>query len=565
MSIPEEEIRKRVYAQNYEQWRDVCRVSRYSERTLKVQKLEGGILLPPILRDRAKGEYSGGACDGAFRFVAGLIRDGEEPPAGGFYGVNASYQVKDSDITDVNEDIVYGGVLINHFGHFLLECFGRMWYMLPPPPNSPRKTPADDRDAVRENGKVAFLCIMGTAAWYAPFLELLGIPRERILLVERPARFRSVTIPEEAVHSWCNYTKEYLIPYRCMAERAGSPEGVRHLLGKKIFLTRSGLSSTETVCCNDAYFERFYADKGFSVIEPENFSIAEQIAILSHAEEVACIMGSLSHWALFCKPGTKFTMLTRVNDDTLASQCLVNEASGIDWYIVDVSMNFLYAHRAYGVCLLGPTFYWKRFVLETYGAFDDDDSWKYAYHEYLLQWCDFYLGRDVQFIKKFDFYKVCQKMHQLLCQNEFSSGVPEKRLGRPCLIYCIRSQGAWELPVMEGISCNGEGDAPIEALKLFFSSSFFSIFYEVYSPACGWGGAASNGSVAEAIDSEGKAKPVFGIRMRMDDRGGEKYWLRFRVRGAGSDWSAWSHNENVILSKKPLCALEVRLLAKSGR
>ena len=418
---------------------------------------------------------------------------------------------------------------------------------------------------MRENGKVAFLCIMGTAAWYAPFLELLGIPRERILLVERPARFRSVTIPEEAVHSWCNYTKEYLIPYRCMAERAGSPEGVRHLLGKKIFLTRSGLSSTETVCCNDAYFERFYADKGFSVIEPENFSIAEQIAILSHAEEVACIMGSLSHWALFCKPGTRFNMLTRVNNDTLGSQCLVNEASGIDWHIVDVSMNFLYAHRAYGVCLIGPTSHWKKFVLDTYGAFEEDESWKYAYHEYLLLWSDFYLGRSEQFVKKMDFYEVCRQMRRGLYQNEFPSAVLERRLGRPFVVCCIKSQGIWQLPATEGNPCSSEGGSPMEALKLYFSSSFFSISYEVFSPGCGWGGTASNGAIAESLDPGGQAKPVHGIRMRLDESGKGKYELLFRVRGIDSGWSAWASSEkNELFSKKPICALMVRLLPKTG-
>lgn len=41
-------------------------------------------------------------------------------------------------------------------------------------------------------------------------------------------------------------------------------------------------------------------------------------------------------------------MLTRTSSEVLGSQCLVNEAAHMDWYIVDTAMNMFYAGRAVG-------------------------------------------------------------------------------------------------------------------------------------------------------------------------------------------------------------------------
>lgn len=34
------------------------------------------------------------------------------------------------DITYLNENVVFGGVIVGHFGHFILESMGRLWYLL---------------------------------------------------------------------------------------------------------------------------------------------------------------------------------------------------------------------------------------------------------------------------------------------------------------------------------------------------------------------------------------------------------------------------------------------------
>lgn len=392
---------QRLYVRGVDTWGRAAAKSRLSRRELAVMEVPSGILLPPENWNPQTGEFQGGVCDRDGNFVAGLYRN--KPPKGGFYGVSSAYAVSEDDLIYVDKEVIFGGILIGHFGHFILECLGRLWYVL-------------TQDA--QDKPIVFLTELETCGWFGNFFDLLSIPRRRIILVERPTRFKSVTVPEEAVHSWHDYTLEYLLPYRFMVQQARILMGNKSL-GKKIFLTRNKLKDSQTKCVNEEYFCRFFAQQGYTMVELETLPLAEQVSIISSAEEIAAVMGSLTHWALFCRPGTKFTMLTRTSNDILASQCLINEASQVDWYIVDTAMNLFYANRAVGVCLIGPTVYWKAYVKAHYGFLQDDESWKASYHEYLREWTDYMLQPEKwETVKSLDPLALLTCMNKALHQNE---------------------------------------------------------------------------------------------------------------------------------------------------
>lgn len=313
----------------------------------------------------------GGVFDADFGFVAGMFRG--NPPNNGVYGVHGIYAV--NEIEKIDEEVIFGGALVGLFGHLILDSLSRMWYIL------------KNRDDKR---KIVFLLIRKEHSWFYPFFDLLDIPRERIIILRKPTLYKKVIIPDESVHSWYNYTKEYLVPYDYIRSK------IKNSDIKKIYLTRSKFDETlrktsVRYLCNERYFEKYFENKGYKIIEPEEYSVEDQISMISSAENIVSTLGTLSHFALFCKPGVKFTMLTRVDNATLYPQCLINEAKQIDWYIVDVSMNFLpIQNRTNGVCLLGETKYWRQFVKEKYGEIINTNSWKEASNDYVEKWCRFY-------------------------------------------------------------------------------------------------------------------------------------------------------------------------------
>lgn len=392
-------MNRKIYARNKSSWEAECCQSYHRTQELTVQEVKQGILLPPDKWNEKTGEFCGGVCDAQGRFMTGLQRT--KPPGAGWYGMNAAYEVNPADLVYDDECVIFGGVLIHHFGHFILECLGRLWFVL------------ENRQL---SYRIAFLTEGDVCSWFFAFFELLDIPKEKILLVEKPTRFRQIIVPEEAVHSWHYYTDKYLLPYQYLRENADRV--YRGDTAPNIFLTRGKLAETATVCINEEYFVQFFQQKGYVPVELEELPLAQQIYTISHARKIAAIMGSLTHWALFCQPDTEFLMLTRTGTDTLMSQCMVNEASGVDWCIVDVSMNFLHTARSYGVCLLGPTVYWQEFVADRYGEKAPPMNGK-AYHDYLLAWSDYYLlPMNETFVNSRDFSTVLRVMNHELHLND---------------------------------------------------------------------------------------------------------------------------------------------------
>ena len=340
-----------------------------------MQIVDKGIILPAVpIKKNDPYRCRGGVCDSDLNFVAGY---NNQPPGqkNGAYCLEEAYQIERGEIEQSNEEVIFGGILVCHFGHFLTDCLARMWYAT--------ENPNDRRKFVFLMLKTSNL--QELKMWVYQLFDLLGIPEDRLVILEKPAQFERVVVPDQSVRIKFDYTKEFLLPFRHIAQRI-RPSGI-----KKLFLTRGKELKSAIHLCNQEYFEAFYQMRGFTVIAPEQLSITNQIALIVGAEEVATFLGTLAHWSLFSRPNTKWTFINRV-DNIVSRQCLINDAVGIDWHFVSAAMNFLYAEQGGGVCLLGSTEHWKRFVLEHYGIQLDPNARLplSSIDDYIERWCKYF-------------------------------------------------------------------------------------------------------------------------------------------------------------------------------
>lgn len=366
---------KRFYITDKDLWLHYCKNVYVYQKNLTAMTVENAVLLPcrSISYHEASGEYfqyEGGICDTDLNFLSGTVRINEENP--GYNSIVRSYHVPVEEICSCDDDVIFGGFLMGHFGHFILESMSRFWYFL---------------EYMASGKKVVFTMVFGEhTAWIDDFLTLLGLPKEKMLFVDKPTRFKSMIVPDESMRPWGGvYSAEYLLPYEIIRRnvKVDSPY-------KRIYLSRRKITGKGFTVFGEEYFEKFFTDHGFVVIEPEEYTLEQQISMIKNADEIACVLGTLSHFAMFCRPGTKFIMLSRVDDDALYPQCLINAASMVDWYLVDVSLNFLLGHRYDGVVMLGITSNWKRFVKEHFGEVIDGDTLRdnpTMVVNYMKAWC----------------------------------------------------------------------------------------------------------------------------------------------------------------------------------
>lgn len=563
------DLRKRLYVKNYEEWERYATMKCFSSEPLKVQEVANGIILPArVIRPNPCVDdlYEGGVVDAKGNFIAGSIRVNKRYP--GYMSVIRGYSVKPEELSHSEEEVIYGGMVINHFGHFLVECMSRLWYVL---------------QNKGQGKKIVFITGSGKRDFrISEFLLLLGIDMNRVVILQHPTQFASVTIPDESIHSWGQfYTREYRQIYQKLRESARtSPH-------KKLYLTHSQYNRFVN-CCNEKYFEDYFAAKGYVVISPEKYSLSEQIALLKGAEEVACMVSTLSHLILFSEPHTKLVMLTRTSDDVLVAQCLINEAAQADWYIIDASQNFLYGDRSHGTILLGTTEYWRRFVKNHYGEENVPDTLPETALAYMRKWCKFYEDNgSLRRLDELDFVKLFRQMYEVVMGKPCPAGMLERspkdehieeldyKLGsqenyvevlnelaeRPTLIaYEITTDRYKSLRCYSGQVC-GTGESFIKDIRISFTDDKAACRYRFYLKGKGWTDFRKSGEdVKPAAESH-----IYGLSVVLEPCCEAGYELSFRLH-TREGWCPWlPGGASAAQENFPLDAVQLKLKKKEPK
>ena len=299
--------------------------------------------------------------------------------------------IKEIDINNIkhiSETVIYGGILVGHFGSFITETFNRLWYLI------------KHKD---QKYKIVFTHFKyyeyDLRPFHKEFIELLDIESERILIIDDPTRFEKVIVPKQSVYWDTSYNKLLLsIIYDYLINRV-KPKNF-----EKLYISKSKVVESDSFTLNEEYFESFFESQGFKIIYPEQLSVYEQISYISGAKEIACTSGTLSHLVLFSKRETKLICLIRSNLDLYLAfinrQVIINIIKGINCIFVDVSLNFIPLLTIDSTHLIGPTTYWKDFLKNEYKLELDLDIFGY------LDSTNFKLGRYIKgYANKINDYK----------------------------------------------------------------------------------------------------------------------------------------------------------------
>ena len=361
-----EQMKKNLFVKNKDKLLLASTKQYQNTNDSEVQEIQEGIILPPKLVKKTRdGVYAGGVCDKELQFVAGFERDVNRVINLTCIG---SYEVKQDELEYKDISVIFGGVFIKFFGHFLSECMSRLWWIL--------------ENESASSMPIAILSLNGEVGFWNGWFELLGIDKTRILFVDKPMQFKQIIIPGQTVRLWSDYLGKYTLVYDFLRDRV--------LANKysKIYLTRTKLEKQDGI--NEQYFEDFFEKRGYKIIAPEKYNLEEQISFLSGAQEVVCTEGTLSHLALFCQEGTKLIILRRVEDSILVPQFIVNQARKLRVTYIDVTFNFLPVKHTGGVFLYGPTKNFKLFLDANKMDYRKEelefDINKYGL-EYAKKWC----------------------------------------------------------------------------------------------------------------------------------------------------------------------------------
>ncbi|KAA6434876.1 glycosyltransferase family 61 protein [Agrococcus sediminis] len=182
----------------------------------------------------------------------------------------------------------YGGLWMQHFGHFLIETLPTLWA----------------HDGVQP---VLFHRLGDVDSFKRELLDLCGVTSEPIF-VDRALRVEHLVVPSRPVSLNRFASPAAVRLWRRVARAAaGDASGSRRVWLSRTQAEAGGAAVNRTLGFGELDDE--FASLGFEVIFPETLSIREQIEIARSSSILAGFEGSALHLSAFAHPGTKVLVL----------------------------------------------------------------------------------------------------------------------------------------------------------------------------------------------------------------------------------------------------------------
>lgn len=212
----------------------------------------------------------------------------------------------------LNGSYIYGGPLAPHYGHFLTECIGRLWYLLD------------------EQKTDSFLLFHGDKStlkidFVKEILHVLPIEKERIIILDCVTELEEVAIPFPSMTNRGEiYSIHKKLPTK-VAESILSSQKINHT-DQPLYLSRRKLPLSNRNILNERKLEECLKSNNVKIIYPEELSFTEQVILFNRHRVVIGPLGSAHHTTMFSL-------------DKLTQVYLCHAATMQNYYMVDYINN----------------------------------------------------------------------------------------------------------------------------------------------------------------------------------------------------------------------------------
>lgn len=237
--------------------------------------------------------------------------------------MNQGYLCEDYKTSD--KKVVFFGAFHPHWGHFLTEMVARCWYFL-------------DHNIEEENYYVAYIrkwdsCQSGLQGNYLEFLELLGIPSDRIIEVSEATQFQEIVIPELAGRGGIFYTKQYVDIFNAVRDAVEISENNF----PDLYFTRLQSKELRNSELGEKRIKKIFEQNKYKVIAAEHCTLRDQIRYIKNCKEMVVMEGTLPHNILFAKDEINLTIIKRTGEIN-SYQTLINQVRNARVTYVDVAI-----------------------------------------------------------------------------------------------------------------------------------------------------------------------------------------------------------------------------------
>lgn len=282
--------------------------------------------------------------------------------------VEYAYEYDSYDCFD--EKVVFCGYLINHWGHFLTETVPRLWYVLENDKSIDKYVFFIEESIERE-----------PTGNFKEFLQLLGI-YDKVQVINKPTRYKDVIVPQLSYKRREYYSQRFKEIFRkvCNSITFDSTWSIYN----KIYFARSQTAGAGYKEFGHDCMESFFSNNGYKIIYPEKISLSELIYIISNAEKIATVCGTLQHNILFAQENKDVAILERnviVNDIQLD----VNIIKKAKYVYIDSHHTVYNVSEGFGPFMMYFTEELKKYAEDNHMVYPDKSFFGEKYKKTILR------------------------------------------------------------------------------------------------------------------------------------------------------------------------------------
>lgn len=191
------------------------------------------------------------------------------------------------DLDVIHEEMIYGGAMQAHYGHFLLALLPRFWIDFSAHP---------ERKILLHSS--IDLEVMFTIGFIREIFGALGLDRSRFVVLDRPSVVDRLIVPEALFQELGSAAPLFARLCETINARFNMP--VPRTKGA-VYLSKENLTSGVWGVANEHRISAALAAKGVDIVFPERIPLREQMTLFERYETICGLTGSALHTSLFAR------------------------------------------------------------------------------------------------------------------------------------------------------------------------------------------------------------------------------------------------------------------------
>lgn len=190
---------------------------------------------------------------------------------------------------EIRQPVLYGGILFNHFGHFIVESLSRLYAY---------RMVRDVHPFVLFYSQWGRPRYLEKSNFVNQILTGLDIPQEKLIFAEQVLKIRSVMIPAQKYgFGFTRRPDELFVKFiRSFHFQYKIPKGFKE--AGKIYVSRSNLRNKGRQI-GEKIFEAYLASEGYRIFYPEQHTFIEQLTVYACARRLIFSEGSALFSCMF--------------------------------------------------------------------------------------------------------------------------------------------------------------------------------------------------------------------------------------------------------------------------